>query len=421
MAEIRDIQSGEARSAEDVSKSTQKLEAQAKKAARKNIFRRVRHILGRIIITLATLALLAGAVLAVVYRDDLNVDSLRRMVSYFSLEKDESGQAEEIYYDVDDSNCFAQLNNALLVCSGSSIQLYSSSGTAYINQQVTLGTPTISAAGSYAVVYDMGGTSLYGVAGRQISYSESTSGTILNARINSNGYLTLITKETGYKGVITVYDSKYRAKVQVSISSSHVLDALVSNDGSTLAVVTIGVKNHTVVSIVTFYSVATGEQLEGGTYTLTGGTALDLVWQDDGLLLQMSEGTQYVTPTEGIVGGTTSSDRYLRGYAFGDEDYHICIWSIYQTGYQGAMELYDLEGNLLSSAGISQEVYSISSSGKYIALLFTNQLVIYNYSESGGLTVYATLTDTAGARQVLMRSDGSALLLGTDSATLFVP
>ncbi len=416
MAKITDFLTRQPTTEEEVLQA----QAQERSANRAERFKKLRGLLKRAVVALLSLVVLASAILAIVYRDQLNIDSLKRMVSYLNMERDESGQTEEIYYDVDDTNCYAQLNNALLVCSSTSIQLYSNAGLQYLSQQVSLSTPTISATGSYAVVYDLGGTSLYALAGRQISYSQTANGTILNARMNANGYLTLITKETGYKGVVTVYDSKYRAKLQVSISSSHVLDALVSDDGKTLAVVTIGVLEHSVASTITFYDVSTGEAQEGGSYDVSG-IALDLMWDGDGLLLQMDDGLRYVTPGKGTTGIYMDSDRYLRGYAFGDDDYHVIIWSTYQTGYQGAMELVSNAGVVLDSVSISQEVYSISTAGRYIALLFTNQLVIYSYSESTGLTEYATLTDTAGARQAIMRSDGSAMLLGTDSATLYVP
>ncbi len=420
MAKITDINSGaEYEDGGELTRAEQRMLAQAKRAGKKETKSKAKRILSRFLVALCTLILVVGAVLAVVYRDELNIDGLKRMVSYLSLEKDEDGQAEEIFYDSDDTNCFAQLDNALLVCSESIIQLFSQSGNTYISEVVTLENPTISADGAYAVVYDLGGTELYGIAGKQLAYTQTADGTILNARMNANGYLTLITKQTGYKGVITVYDSKYRAKVQVSISSAYVMDALVSDDGKTLAVLTIGAEDNAFATLVSFYDVSTGELVDPSPYTISGGLAVDLQWQDEGVLLQMDNGIQYVTPDAGVTGSWVNDEGYLRGYAFSEPGYQVMIWSKYQTGYQGNLELVNQTGALLAEISVSQEVYSVSTAGNYIALLFTNQLIIYTYDE--GLTQYASLVDTAGARQVIMRSDGSALLLGSESATLYVP
>lgn len=418
MAKITDINSGaEYEDGEELTRAEKRMLAQAKRSARKSKGSKVRRVVGSSIAGLLTLILIVGAVLAVIYRDELNIDSLKRLLTYQNLEKDEDGQAEEIFYDSNDSNCFAQLDNALLVCSNQSIQLFSQNGKTYIDQAVTLSTPTISADGSYAVVYDQGGTSLYGITGKVLSYSQTADGSILNARVNSNGYLTLITKETGYKGVVTVYDSSYHAQVQVSISSAYVTDALVSDNGKSLAVLTIGAENGSFATKVSFYDVATGEQQEGSPYTISGAAAVDLCWQEDGLLLQMDDGIRYVVPGQGVTGSWTNEDGYLRGYAFSDQGYQVMIWGLYETGHQAEVVLVDQTGTQLASIEISKEVYSVSTAGDYIALLYTNELEIYNST----LEQYASLVDTAGARKALMRADGSALLLGAESAKLYVP
>ena len=417
MAKITDINSGEEyEDEESLTRAEKRMLAKSKKEAKKKKKSRVRKIVGRILLGVLTVVLVIVAILLVVYRDEINIDSFMRMISYISLEKDEDGQAEEIFYDNDDSNCFAQVSDSLLVCSQSSIQLFSQSGNTYISEYITMTTPTIHVDGSYAVVYDQGGTALYGIAGKQISYTETTEGTILNARVNSNGYLTLITKETGYKGVITVYDTSFTAKVQISISSSYVMDALVSEDGSTLAIISIGADDSTYATTVSFYDTSTGELIDPS-YSISGSIALDLRWEEDGLLLQMDNGIQYITLEEGIVSSWVNSDGYLRGYSFTDDGYQVMIWSTYQTGYQGNLVLVDLTGSEVAEMEISQEVYSVSTAENYIALLYTNELVIYDST----LTEYASLVDTAGSRQAIVRNDGSALLLGSESATLFVP
>lgn len=59
----------------------------------------------------------------------------------------------------------------------------------------------------------------------------------------------------------------------------------------------------------------------------------------------------------------------------------------------------------------------ISAAGKYLAVLYSDELVIY----TSDLAEYALLTDTQYARGVRMRADGSAVLLGSQHGWLFVP
>ena len=66
---------------------------------------------------------------------------------------------------------------------------------------------------------------------------------------------------------------------------------------------------------------------------------------------------------------------------------------------------------------MSEEIQDISACGKYLAVLYLDRLVIYNPM----LEAYASLKGTEAVRGVLMRSDGSALLLFSESAKLFLP
>lgn len=50
-------------------------------------------------------------------------------------------------------------------------------------------------------------------------------------------------------------------------------------------------------------------------------------------------------------------------------------------------------------------------------MLYSDSLVIYTPE----LAEYATLTDTEYARKVIMREDGSAVLIGSSSAWLYIP
>ena len=60
---------------------------------------------------------------------------------------------------------------------------------------------------------------------------------------------------------------------------------------------------------------------------------------------------------------------------------------------------------------------SLNDLSGYLAVLYTDSVVIYTEA----LEVYAQLEGTGSARSVVMRQDGSALLLAADSAHLFLP
>ena len=78
---------------------------------------------------------------------------------------------------------------------------------------------------------------------------------------------------------------------------------------------------------------------------------------------------------------------------------------------------YDYNGGVLRRCSLGGDVLSMSACGRYVAVLFADRLVIYNKS----LREYATLQGVSSAGDVLMRSDGSAVLAGSAAASVFLP
>ncbi|MEG1579604.1 MAG: hypothetical protein RR336_12660, partial [Oscillospiraceae bacterium] len=60
---------------------------------------------------------------------------------------------------------------------------------------------------------------------------------------------------------------------------------------------------------------------------------------------------------------------------------------------------------------------SLSAAGRYIAVLTADSLQIY----TSDLQLYASLETTQGARQAVMRADGTALLMSGEAAWVYIP
>ena len=166
------------------------------------------NLLRRLLAFLLTAALVVGAVALVAWRDRINLDSIRRWFSYRNLERSDSGQAETFSYGGSASDTFANLDGDLLVCSPTGFQLYSGSGTLYVDETVLLEHPVVSACGKRGLVYDAGGQELFVLSGREVAFtlSQETERSLISASLNPNGWLVLVSQEHGYKGSVTVYD-----------------------------------------------------------------------------------------------------------------------------------------------------------------------------------------------------------------------
>lgn len=378
------------------------------------------NIFLRLLAFLLTLALMVGAVALVVYRDKFNFDSVRRWFSYRSLEKNDSGQAQSFSHEGSAKDRFAAVGGNLLVCGGSGVRLYSGSGVKYAEQQAVLKNPVASAAGPYALAYDAGGSRLYVFKDREqvFTYDGREDQSILSARLNPSGWLAVTTQASGHKGTVSVYDSRFQHKLNLNLSS--LTDALVSQDGKTLAAVTMGQGGAGFESRLSFYRM---DQFRDGeapvpdaACSLGNTVVLDLAESASGYWA-LGDSSLTAAGRDGAAGVYEYDGRYLKEYSLGGDDFAALVLGKYRAGTVAELVVVDPSGVASASLSLNEQLLSLSAAGRYIAVLTADRLDIY----TSDLTLYDTLDGVQGARKVLMRSDGSAILIANDTARLYIP
>lgn len=372
----------------------------------------------RVVLFLLALVIVLAAVAAVVFRDSLNLDSIKRWFHYRSLVLSDSGQAESFPYDGALTDTFAVLDGDLLVCSPNTISLYSGSGTCYVSQSVSMENPVVDTNGSLAVVYDAGGSSLCILGQRELIWYTDELESILSAHLNRSGQLTVITQASGYRGRVTVYDAAYTPLMSVNISSAYVMDGALSDDGMTLALVTIGQEGGTFSSSLSLYTLNTADS--GGftpdtTLSLGSNVILDTRHTASAVWALGDQGLQIV-PRDGSSVFVDWSDRYLKRYTLSGDGFAAALLGKYRAGSQAELWVVDQSGQH-RSVDLDEQVLSIAAAGRYIAVLTGDQLDIY----TSDLELYSSLSGTQGARSVLLMTDGSAILLSAETASFYVP
>lgn len=370
----------------------------------------------QMVIYAVTALMLVCAVLAIVYRDRLNLDALKRWVAYGSLSTDEDGQAERFSFSSGSNNAFAPLDGGLLVCSNNTLQLLSRSGESVLSAEVSMKQPVISTAGDYAVVYDVGGSDLYVFHSAEQVFTYSTTGSyaLLSARVNESGALVVVEQSSGYKATVTVYSNDYQPRIAINESTNFISDAVLSPDSRSVAVVEIYQDESALGSDLVIYQVS--DASVASTTQLGEDLVLDLRWQDGRIWLEREYGVTVANSNGELLGDWSNASKYLERYSLDGDGYAVELMSKYKSGSLGELWVIDSDGQQKVSRSISEEVLSVSAAGRYIAVLTTGSLVVYN----SDLQEYASTVNST-ARQVIMRSDGSAMMVGTDEAWLFVP
>lgn len=366
-----------------------------------------------------TLVVVLAVVLLAAYRDGTGFDVLRRYFNYGSVEKVSDGLLYE--YDASSQNRFAALGEHLVVLSETSLRVLDDDGGEVWSANVSMSAPALGQGGGRVVAYDVGGLELYVLdqKGEVLHLTADPEEPFIAASLNAKGWLAVTAEKRGYKGCVSVYDEDMdQVFFEFKSSRRFLTDAYVTDDCASLAAVTLGQENSVFVSNVVLYDLTkSGEVEPAADYNVTDGLVA-AIGQQSGKLAAVSDTCLTFADTTGEIAASYAyGGAYLRDYDLSGDGFVVLLLNRYQSGSVGRLATVDAEGTELGALDVNEEVLSISAAGRYLAVLFANRLVIYNQD----LQVYASLNGTDYAREVLMRTDGSVLLLSSDSAGLFLP
>ena len=375
------------------------------------------NIILRLLALLVTAALVLGALALVVYRDRFNLDALKRWLSYRNLETGETGEALPFTHAGGDKLSVAYLENGVLMSSATGAHYYSFSGEKYAEEVLAMENPVLSASAKTGVVYDAGGQSLFLFRGTEEVFNLTLDGgaDLLSARVNDSGWLAVTAQQSGFKGAVTVYNNHGGEVIRISLSSTFVVDAALSPDCKTVAVVTMDQEGGAFRSKVLFYPV---DQKEPQTTVDLGSCAvLDLDYENGALWVLGEDRMLIADPKAGTVQTYSFGRSYLKGCDFGGDGFALLLLSRYRAGAADQALTILPDGTAGASLNLSSQVLSFDSAGGYCALLTGSDLTIYTRD----LTPYADLSDTQAARHAALSPNGSALLADAQQAWLYIP
>ncbi len=364
---------------------------------------------------LAVAAVLAGIVPAAVLLDRSGFDGLRRSIIYAKAVKDENGCAQLYRYNSDQSGHFASLDGSLVSVSMHQLTVLDEKNRTLYDESVKFQTPSLQSRGGRAVAYDVGGTEVYVLSDKGLVYKLDCAGEVLNASLNQKGWLTVVCGESGCKAAVRVYDAEGEAVFAFRSSDRFVMTAALSADSRTLAAVTMGQENGVFASYVVFYRVNSDK--EAGRCTLRGSVVYDLNAAGSGFCAVTEEQLCFLSGDGVMTAAYDYGGDYLRRVSVSDDGYAAVLLGRYRTGTQHRIVTVNGEGKELAALEIDAEVASLSAAGRYVAVLTGEELVIYDKQ----LKPCAQLQEVSQAREVLMRSDGSAVLAGSMAASLYLP
>ena len=211
-----------------------------------------------------------------------------------------------------------------------------------------------------------------------------------------------------------VYDASGQPVFAYRSADRFIMTAALSDDSRTLAAVTMGQSSGVFTSYVVFYRINSESALT--TTALTGSLIYDLIPMGSRFCAVMEEQLCFLDDSGEVRAAYSCGSDYLRRVDCGD-GYAALLLGRYRNGTQHRLVTVDSDGQVMASLDVDGEVLSMSAAGRYIAVLFSDRMVIYDKT----LAECARLDAVSEARQVLMRADGSAVLAGSTAASLYLP
>lgn len=240
-------------------------------------------------------------------------------------------------------------------------------------------------------------------------------GSILSVNVNPSDYLALNAEKSGYKSSVSVYDASGEKLFAFNSSEHYVIDACVLRDCRHIAAATLGEADGVFANTVNLYAFGSDKAVAAN--TLTGSLLLSLESVSGTLACLTDEGLTLFSSSGALSGSYRYEYPHLRGASLRGDNFAALLLSRYRSGSTLRLVTVGADGAAIGSLDSRGEVLSISAAGKYVAVLYSDSLVIYTPE----LTEYATLANTEYAREVIMREDGSAVLIGSSSAWLYIP
>lgn len=161
---------------------------------------------------------------------DISKISLQQLISGKKAElKLLKDNINEVAYDSREHPVFSAYKDYIVKCNNDGIWFLDKKGREVWTLGIALTKPIVKTNGKYLLVADLGGRDVYVLDGKNVYWNDKTEMGILNAEINDNGYVTVVTESEYYNGEVRVYDNHGIELFQKGIANEFIVTAKIDS------------------------------------------------------------------------------------------------------------------------------------------------------------------------------------------------
>lgn len=359
----------------------------------------------RLLLLALVAVVVLGALAATVFRDQ-TVSVFRRLTV---------SQVDDFSHNAQSNSLFFGMEDDLLVCTQSQIQLFSPTGTVRFKETVSLKSPALSVAGQHAVVYDVGGQELRRISGQKLTdkLSLSAESSFLCANVNDKGWVAVTTREGGYKGVVTVYDTDFQPVLSIRLSSRYISDAVVTPDCHGVYLVSPGQSGGIFENTLLYYTLSS-KDAPAREVTLGSNVVLS-VYSGGGRCWILGDKDLFVLDSSGVV--TASYDyqgEYLRMGSLQGDGFATLLLARSSSGSVATLVTVGSDGKEIGSLTIEGQTMALAAQGDHVGVLTTSSIL----TAGRKLDHYYVQPNQRGIRSLALYRDGGVALIGSATVGL---
>ena len=183
-------------------------------------------------------------------------ESVRKWTDINILRKEiKIDKAKTIYLESGKNNQVFGYGKYIGILNDKNLKVYNKSGENVVNLSVDINTAIYSANDKYLVLAEKNGQNICSIFDKNYGWEQKTEGEILQVYVSKNGYVAVVTTDTTYKAIITLYDNSGKQLFRNFLSSTRVADVSISNDEKYLAYAEIDASGTIVKSTVKVISI----------------------------------------------------------------------------------------------------------------------------------------------------------------------
>lgn len=274
--------------------------------------------------------------------------------------------------------CDAGMTNSdLVLVYDDSVKVLDSTAKELSNIAHKYNHPIMSSNSGRVLLYDEGGKSFRVQSKTRILYEKELDHTIYTGAMGKDGTVALATSASGAESMLTVYDNDKDEVFVWKCAKEHIISCDVSDNGHLFAVSVMGVDNGSIYSRVYIFNKNKTEAQATFEYKDSSVSSVQFLSNETLFVLgnnvcQIIKGDEVKEEID--VSINTPSRLYIS-----DNNTAILVLSKYSSTTQKIIKVYNKSGVELFTQEIDGLVKSVSTDGKYIAVLTDDNVQIFNH------------------------------------------